>query len=261
MSALPAGFLRAPFAHRGLHDARLGRVENSRAAVEAAARAGYAVEIDVQLSADGEAMVFHDATLDRLTEATGALRARPSAELAAIALRGGGGETIPTLGEILRLLDGRTPLVVEVKDQGGALDARGVGPLERRVAALLAEYPGPVAAMSFNPASVAALRDAAPGLARGLVAGAPQTFAMDGAAASRCAGLAALEGFEAVGACFLSYEARALPDPRVAALRAGGAGALCWTIRSDAAARAVAAHVDAITFEGFLPSASAPRGR
>lgn len=253
MNRLPEGFLRAPFAHRGLHDRNAGRVENSRAAVEAAAQAGYAVEIDVQLSADGEAMAFHDAALDRLTGETGPLRARSAAELSGIALRDGAGETIPTLAEILDLLGGRVPLVVEVKDQGGAFDARGVGPLERRVAALLSGYDGAVAAMSFNPVSVAALRDAAPGLARGLVAGRAEVFAEDGAPPGRCAALAGLEAFEAVGAAFLSYEARGLPDPRVAALRAKGAGVLCWTIRSVEAAAAVAPHVDAITFEGFLP--------
>ncbi|MGF1659734.1 MAG: glycerophosphodiester phosphodiesterase family protein [Rubrimonas sp.] len=250
---LPPGFLRAPFAHRGLHDRAAGRVENSRAAADAAARAGYAVEIDVQLSSDGEAMVFHDATLERLTGAAGPLRARSAAELSRLPLRDGA-ETIPTLAEILAVLDGRTPLVVEVKDQGGALDGRGVGPLEARVAALLAAYPGPVAVMSFNPASVAALRDAAPALARGLVAGAPEVFAEDGAASERCEALAALEDFAAVGACFVSYDARALPQPRVAALRAAGAGVLSWTIRTPAQAAQVAPHVDAITFEGFLPA-------
>jgi glycerophosphoryl diester phosphodiesterase len=257
MTPLPREFLKGPFAHRGLHGA--GRVENSRAAVQAAVAAGLGVEIDVQLSADGEAMVFHDATLDRLTVEHGPISGRSSSDLGRIALRGGGG-TIPTLREILSLVAGRAPLLVEIKDQGGALSQAGVGPLEARAAALLDAYEGPVAAMSFNPSSVAFLRDAAPKLPRGLVACAPEGYADQGAAPEHAERLAALVAFEAVEAAFLSYDADALPSARVAGLRAAGATALCWTIRSEASARRVRDHVDAITFEGFSPPPRAPKG-
>jgi glycerophosphoryl diester phosphodiesterase len=247
----PAALLGAPVAHRGLHDARRGVVENSRAAVRAAVAAGYGVEIDVQLSADGEAMVFHDEALDRLTDETGALGARPAAALGRVALRGGDGETIPTLGEILALVGGRGALLVEVKDQGGALDATGVGPLETRVAALLGGYAGPVAVMSFNPASVAALARLAPGVARGLVANAAAEYEAAGLTEARRAALAALSGFDAAGASFVSYDWRALPTPETARLRAAGAPVLCWTIRSAADEARARAHADNVTFEGY----------
>jgi glycerophosphoryl diester phosphodiesterase len=111
-------------------------------------------------------MVFHDATLDRLTGEAGPLAGRTAAELSRIALRRGG-ETIPTLAEVLEIVAGRAALLIEVKDQDGGLGP-DVGPLERRLGEVLAGYPGPVAVMSFNPHSVAAFAGAAPGVARGL---------------------------------------------------------------------------------------------
>jgi glycerophosphoryl diester phosphodiesterase len=248
---LHPAFLGPAIAHRGLHDRAAGRIENSRAAIAAAAAAGYGIEIDLQRSADGEAMVFHDATLDRLTTARGAVRDRTAAELAALALTGGGGETIPTLADALTLAAGRAPLLIELKDQGGTLSADGVGPLEARVAALLADYPGPVAVMSFNPASMVEMRRLAPAIARGLTAGDPGVYDDEDVATQRKAALAELADWDAAGACFTSYHWRALPTPRTAALRATGTPVLCWTLRNaedDAAARR---NADNVTFEGY----------
>jgi glycerophosphoryl diester phosphodiesterase len=245
---LPAGFLRLPVAHRALHDRAAGRPENSRDAVRAAVAAGYAIEIDVQLSSDGQAMVFHDDSLDRLTAETGPLRARTAADLGAIRLTDAA-DGIPTLPEILALVAGRVPLLVEVKDQTGDLSA-GVGPLERAVAAALVGYTGPVALMSFNPHSVAALADLAPAVPRGLTTMTfdPEEWGLTGA---RAAELSAIPDYNRVGASFVSHHWRDLADPRIADLAAQGAGILCWTIRSpdaEATARKVAHNV---TFEGY----------
>jgi glycerophosphoryl diester phosphodiesterase len=243
-------FLGPAIAHRGLHDRAAGRIENSRAAIRAAVEGGYGVELDVQLSADNEAMVFHDATLDRLTGETGRLRERTAADLVRIPLTDGG-ETIPTLAEILALVAGRAALLIEVKDQGGALDARGVGPLERRVGALLADYRGPVAVMSFSPASVAALRESAPRTPRGITACEADVYDEEDLSPERRAALAALSDFEAVEADFTSYHWRALPTAQTARLRELGKPVLSWTLRSaedDAAARL---HADNVTFEGY----------
>jgi len=252
---LPGAFLATPIAHRGLHDRAEGRIENSRAAIAAAVAAGYGVEIDVQLSADGEAMVFHDATLDRLTAESGPLRARSAAALRRIALTGGKGETIPTLEEILALVDARAALLVEVKDQSGVLSPDGVGPLESRVAALLGAHRGAVAAMSFNPHAMIAMKRLAPAVPRGLVACAADGYDEKGLSDAARAALAALEHMDAAGACFASYDHRALPTPQTARLRADGIAVLCWTIRTQADAQAVAPHADNITFEGFRPDA------
>ena len=109
MNGLPPVFLGAPIAHRALHDMGDGRPENSRAAIVAAMEHGYGIEIDLQLSADGQAMVFHDYDLKRLTGQKGPVRTRQAAALAAITLTGGD-EGIPTLAEVLALVRGRVPV-------------------------------------------------------------------------------------------------------------------------------------------------------
>ena len=134
---LPPAFLTQPLAHRGLHDLARGVAENSRAAIRLAIDHGYGIEIDIQGSADGEAMVFHDYELKRLTGAKGFVRERTAAELQKLTLSGGG-EPPPTLAEMLDIVAGRAPLLIEIKDQSvRSLPTDGV--LERRVAALLAQ--------------------------------------------------------------------------------------------------------------------------
>lgn len=243
---LPPAFLGRPIAHRALHGA--GRPENSRAAVQAAIDAGYGIEIDLQLSADGQAMVFHDYALDRLTAAKGAVRQRRAADLAEIPLSGGA-EGIPRFGEILALVAGRVPLLVELKDQDGAL-GDDLGPLEAATAQAAAGYAGPLAFMSFNPHAVARMAGLAPTVPRGLTtcAFAPEDWP---APAARLAELAEIPDVARTGACFISHDHRDLGRPRVAALKADGLAVLCWTIRSpseEAAARRIAQNV---TFEGY----------
>jgi glycerophosphoryl diester phosphodiesterase len=246
---LPGRFLRLPIAHRALHDRTAGRIENSPSAIRAAVEAGYAIEIDLQLSADGVAMVFHDEELDRLTDETGPVNARTAAELGRIRLKGST-DTIPTLAQVLALIGGRVPLLIEIKDQTltmGPTDGR----LEAATAAALKDYPGEVALMSFNPHSVARMARLAPNLPRGITTSAydPEDWAP--LPAETCDLLRDIPDFDATGASFISHEARDLARPRVAELKAKGAAILCWTIRSpedEAKARAVA---DNVTFEGY----------
>ena len=249
MTRLPAGLLSRPIAHRGYHDRARGRVENARAAIKAAIDAGYPAEIDVQLSADGRAMVFHDYDLARLTGQPGPIQQRSAADLATLALIDGH-ETIPTLSDILTLVAGRIPLLIEIKDQDGALGPN-IGPLERAVAQDLDGYAGATALMSFNPHSVTALAGLAPDIPRGLVTcdfNADDWPLVGAATRDRLRGI---PDYGATGACFISHDARDLRAPRVAALKAGGAHVLCWTIRSpkaEAEARNIAENV---TFEGY----------
>jgi glycerophosphoryl diester phosphodiesterase len=243
---LHPAFLVAPLAHRGLHDAAAGVIENSRAAVEAAVEAGYGIEIDIQRAADGEAMVFHDPTLERLTGEVGPLAGRSAAELSRVALRGGG-ETIPTLVEVLEIVGGRAALLIEIKDQDGGLGPDG-GPLERRLGEILAGYPGPVAAMSFNPHSVTAFGEAAPDVARGLTGCGFDAAHWDLPAKTRAA-LARLAGFGRIGAAFVSHDHRDLDSPAVARVRARGLPVLTWTIRSEAEEAAARRVADNTTFE------------
>ncbi|MFV0358428.1 glycerophosphodiester phosphodiesterase family protein [Tropicimonas sp.] len=251
MPPLPHAFLERPIAHRALHDRLRGRPENSRAAVAAAIEAGFSIEIDLQLSADGVPMVFHDYDLRRLTGHTGTLRATPAADLAGIPLSGGN-EGIPTFAEILALVNGRVPLLVEIKDQDGALGP-DVGRLERAAARVAAGYGGHLAFMSFNPHSVAALAEAAPDRPRGLVTCDFAAGNWPGVPATTRARLASIPDLEATGSCFVSHDARDLASPRVAEISAAGLPVLCWTIRSPEAEAAARRIADNVTFEGYLP--------
>lgn len=251
---LPAAFLAAPIAHRAYHDRSSGRPENSRAAIRAAIEAGYGIEIDLQLTSDGQAVVFHDYHLSRLTGAEGAVRQRTAAELAQIALTGGDGEGIPSFTEVLALVAGRVPLLVELKDQDGAMGP-GIGPLEAAAAGALERYDGPVAVMSFNPHSVAEMARLAPDLPRGLTTSSydPDDWNLS---PETCDRLREIPDFDRVGASFISHEARDLARPRVAELKAKGVPVLCWTIRSPKAEAEARAVADNVTFEGY-PAARA----
>lgn len=247
--ALPGVFLTLPIAHRAYHDRAARRPENSRAAVRAAVAAGYAIEIDIQPSSDGVPMVFHDYDLRRLTGVAGRIRGRTAAELAALALLDDD-EGIPTLAEVLAIIAGKVPLLIEIKDQDGAM-GQAVGDLERTVAEVLKGYNGPVALMSFNPHSVAALAKAAPHLPRGLTTSgySPDNWPLLPAAVRDH--LRMIPDLQRTGSSFISHEAADLDRPLVAELRARGTKVLCWTIRSPAAEAKARTVAQNITFEGY----------
>jgi glycerophosphoryl diester phosphodiesterase len=251
MTALPPEFLRLPIAHRALHDRSAGRIENSLSAVRAAVAAGYAIEIDLQLSADGEAMVFHDDELDRLTAERGPVRARSAEALAAIPLSGGP-DRIPRLAEVLAEVGGRVPLLIEIKDQSGRMEGSD-GRLEAATASALAGYAGPVAVMSFNPDVVAAMAQLAPGVPRGLTTSAYDPADWGPLPPEACERLREIADYDRTGASFISHEARDLTRPRVAEIAAAGGAVLCWTIRSPEAEAAARRHAANVTFEGYLP--------
>lgn len=247
--ALPPAFLSTPIAHRAYHDRAAGRPENSRAAVRAAVEVGYGIEIDLQLSADGQAMVFHDYDLNRLTDAIGPLATRTANELSTIRLRDSE-EGIPTLPEILTLVAGSVPLLIEIKDQDGNMGP-AVGALEQATANALQGYAGPVALMSFNPHSVAEMGRLAPHLPRGLTTSAYDPDDWAPLPARICSHLRDIPDYASSGASFISHEWQDLARARVAALKAEGAAILCWTIRSpndEVQARQIAHN---ITFEGY----------
>ncbi|MEO1138332.1 MAG: glycerophosphodiester phosphodiesterase family protein [Pseudomonadota bacterium] len=255
MSALDRAFLAVPLAHRALHDVSDGRPENSRSAIVAAIDHGYGLEIDLQLSRDGAAMVFHDYDLKRLTGVSGAVQQRDAAALEQVQLSGGQ-EGIPGFSEVLSLVAGRVPMLVELKDQHGQMGVTD-GRLEAATAQALTDYGGPVAVMSFNPEMVAKMAVLAPDVPRGLVTcGYPQRdwSLLRPDVRDR---LRNIPDYDRVGATFISHQASDLGRPRVAALKARGAKVFCWTIRSpqdEAEARQVA---DNVTFEGYLAAVPA----
>jgi glycerophosphoryl diester phosphodiesterase len=190
-------------------------------------------------------------TLDRLTAATGPVRARTAADLGAIGLTDAE-DGIPTLAEVLDIVAGRAPLLIELKDQSGQMGPDMAG-LPEATAAVLKGYAGPVAVMSFNPHAMAEMARHAPDIPRGLTTYDWPADEMPDrpGVAERRVHLAAIADYDAVGACFISHHWRDLSRPRVAELKAQGAAVLCWTIRSpeqESEARRVAQN---ITFEGY----------
>jgi glycerophosphoryl diester phosphodiesterase len=153
-----------PIAHRGLHNAAAGVIENTASAFEAAIAGHYGIETDLQISADGEAMVHHDDALGRLTEGSGRLAEMNAAEIKAVRFKATI-DRILTLGELCELVAGRATLMLELKSHFDG-DLR----LAQRTADVLANYAGPVAVMSFDPVPVEVVRNTAPGLTRGIVA-------------------------------------------------------------------------------------------
>ncbi|MEL6684124.1 MAG: glycerophosphodiester phosphodiesterase family protein [Pseudomonadota bacterium] len=247
---LPASFFARPISHRALHDRKAGRVENSMKSIQAAVGARYGIEIDVQLTSDGHAMVFHDDLLDRLTAETGPVRGRTRAELEAIALTDDGG-MIPSLENVLKVVAGQVPLLIEIKDQDGAMGP-DVGPLEEATCAALQGYAGDVALMSFNPHAIVACADLAPHIPRGIVTSSYEAMFWPEVPAETRDILREIPDYDRVGACFISHEATDLDRPRVAALKAQGAQILTWTIRSAKAEADARRIVDNVTFEGYL---------
>lgn len=247
--ALHPDFLRLPLAHRGLHDAQAGRPENSPAAFQAAVSHGYGIELDLQVSADGQAMVFHDPVLDRLTGESGLVRNRTAADLRRIGLKDGD-DTIPTLAETLMQVGGQVPLLIELKDQDGLL-GRNIGYLSGDVARLLRHYDGPVAVMSFNPHAVAAVARALPNLSVGLVTGSFSDPSWNDLPAKRRENLVKMTDLAGFGGCFISHNRNDLDSPHVTRVKELGLPVLCWTIRSpeqEVEARKIA---DNVTFEGY----------
>ena len=200
-------------------------------------------------------MVFHDETLERLTPREGWLCDLTAAELATIPLKGGD-EGIPTLADILTLVAGRVPLLIEIKDQTLRM-ADTDGRLEQATAALLAGYQGPVAVMSFNPHCIAHMARLAPALPRGLTTSAYDPDDWHPIPPATCDRLRDIPDYGRVQASFISHEAKDLTRPRVAQLAAQGAAILCWTIKSaeaEAKARQIAQN---ITFEQYPARISA----
>ena len=252
MTDLPEPFRRVPIAHRALHDITQGRPENSRAAIRAAIAAGYGIEIDLQQSRDGRAMVFHDDDLRRLTAETGSVRQRDAAELAEIGLSSGD-EGIPSFAEVLEIVAGRVPLLVELKDQHGRMGETD-GTLERAAAADIAGYDGPLALMSFNPHMVRRMAGLAPDRPRGLVTCGFAAEDWPHLPEETRDRLRAMPDYAATGCSFISHRAADLDQPRVAAIATTGAAILCWTIRSEVAERQARAVACNITFEGYRPA-------
>ena len=222
-----------PFAHRGLHGR--GRVENSRSAFEAAIARGHGIELDVQASRDGYAMVFHDHELDRLTDEAGPVAHRTSEELQRIKLKGSH-DSIPSLHDVLRLIAGRVPLLIEIK----APD-REVAALCLSVLRELGGYRAPVGVMSFHPEVSRWFSLHGPRVTRGLVV-TEAGRRWRGAIERRLALWRARPDF-------LAYDVRDLPSRFAARARRRGIPVFTWTCRSPDQVKRAKANADQIIYE------------
>ena len=238
-----------PVAHRGLHDARNGIIENTPSAFAAAMSAGYGIECDLQVSADGEAMVYHDPALGRLTEGDARLDTMTAADLKRVAFKATS-ERMITLGELCELAAGQATLLIELKSRFEA-DRR----LVTRAVEVLSGYRGPAALMSFDPAQIARLREQAPALPRGIVAEASyQHPEWEQLSRERKRTMAVFTHVLHTRPQFIAYSIADLPAAiPTLARRIFGLPLLAWTVRSAGDREKASRYADQIIFEGFRP--------
>lgn len=245
----PDWLIARPVAHRGLHDRARGIVENMPSAFNAAIAGNFSIELDVQLTADGEAMVHHDDVLGRLNEGGEKLEQLTAARLKQVPFKDTADRMI-TLGELCDLTAGRVPLVIEIKSHFDR-DTR----LVSRVIEVLKSYSGPAVAMSFDPDQVAALRQLAPKVVRGIVA--QRTYADDywaKATAAQRHGMTALRHGFRTQPHFVAFWVNELPAPAPwIARNLFGCPLLTWTVRTAEQRQRAAKHADQMIFEGFVP--------
>jgi len=242
-----------PIAHRGYHNADTGVIENTPAAISAAVEKSFAIEVDVQETADGDALVFHDYTLDRLTDASGRVIERPTAALTGIAMKEGG-DRLWLLRDLFDLVGGKVPLVIEIKSlmrPGAQAD------FVRSVVDQVAAYKGPAAVKSFDPDMLAIARAHRPGVLRGIVA---ETMRPEG----EYRRMTRMERFILSNMLhlprtrphFISYGIRSLPGTAPSFCRKVlGLPVMTWTVRTREQRDRAARYADQIVFEGFDPDA------
>jgi len=244
-----AVFVR-PIAHRGWHDKAEGRLENTAPAFCAAIEKGYGIECDLQAAEDGTPMVFHDTKLDRLVAASGPIAAYSPRGLARLRYRGQD-ERILSFAQFLDLVGGRAPALVEVKRNGRRLNPKFL----ENVARLAAAYKGPVALMSFDRATVAALGELAPAVARGSVIGGRQLLSSLWAGRSRrreSPAASRLLGSAPVGVGFYAVHTQLVAVARTwMSRRAQDVPLFTWTVRTPRQRARAARWADAPIFEGY----------
>src|SRR6195256_3387499 len=244
------GWLTArPVAHRGLHDLARGIIENMPGAIRAAIDGNFNIEVDLQLTADGEAMVHHDDALGRLTKGSGPLLGMTSEKLRAVKFKDTP-ERMMSLGDLCALVAGRVPLVIEVKSH-----FEGDRKLVTRMAEVLSSYRGPAVGMSFDPDQVLALREMMPELPRGIIA--QRNYDDDywkKLTPEQRQGMLHLRHAFRTRPHFVAFWVDQLPAPAPwIARNVFGLPLLAWTVRTSEQRERAARYADQMIFEGFRP--------
>lgn len=240
MDLFKTWLVETPIAHRGLHDKNAP--ENSLLAFSKAIEKGYAIELDVQLLADNTVVVFHDESLARMTGNDGYLKYLGKDDLKALSLKGTK-EKIPTLQEVLALVDGKVPLLIEIKNK------HKVGNLEQQTIDLLKDYQGEYAVQSFNPYSLGYFKAHAPNILRGQLSGYFKDEKMNWATKFSLKHM--LLNKKVSQPDFISYEAEHLPNRFVKKWKK--LPLLAWTVESKEEYLKVIKHCDNIIFQNFDP--------
>jgi glycerophosphoryl diester phosphodiesterase len=245
----PEWLTARPVAHRGLHDISRGIVENMPAAAQAAISGNFAIECDIQLTADGEAMVHHDDELGRLTDGSGTLKTKIAAELQAVSFKNTA-ERMMTLTDLCHLVAGRVPLVIEVKSHFD-----GDRKLVKRMAEVLSTYQGPAVGMSFDPDQVIALRELLPSRPRGIVAEHDYTAEdWPDASPEQRREMTHMRHFLRTQPDFVAYWVNELPSAAPwLARHIFRCPLLTWTVRTGEQRARAARYADQMIFEGFVP--------
>lgn len=236
-----------PIAHRGLHNEALGLVENCEGSFAAAISHGFSIETDIELTKDGEAVVFHDDDVDRVLDAKGPVKNFTTAALKQMRYRRGQ-DRIQTLSELLEQVAGKTTLVVEIKslwDDDYTLTDRAL--------AVLAKYQGPVCVMSFDPSLIARAAAIAPHIVRGITADRVTDPYYDPLPLAKRLSMQTYSHLPQTRPDFISFDFMQLPFQPITEFRSVGHPILTWTIRSEAQAAQARLHCDQITFENFVP--------
>ena len=239
MNIFDSWLVNTYIAHRGLHDEEAP--ENSIAAFKKAMDKFYAIELDVHLLADGTVAVFHDDALARMTGKDGFIKLLKKEDLKNYKLLGTK-ECIPTFEEVLKLVNGSVPILVEIKNTDK------VGDLEKATVKLLKNYKGEYAVHSFNPYTVGWLKDNAPEIIRGQLGG---YLKKDKLSFWKKIILKRMTLNRHTQPHFISYEAGCLPNKFVKKYKQ--LPVLAWTVRSQQEYMHVVKFCDNIIFEKFEP--------
>ena len=241
MNLFNSWLVEQPIAHRGLHSKTTP--ENSLAAFEKAIDAGYAIELDVRPIADGTVIVFHDESLSRLTDNDGYVKFLNKDDLKLLSLKGSK-EKIPTLEEALALINGRVPVLVEIKNEGK------IGQFEKDVLEILKKYKGEFAVQSFNPYVLEFFYKQAPQIPRGQLAG-----FFKGSKLSffkKYALKRMLLNKKISHPDFIAYQAKHLPNRFVRKYK--DLPLLAWPVASQSEYMRVVKYCDNVIFEYFEPT-------
>lgn len=239
--------LSGPIAHRGLFDTEAGIPENSLAAFRRAADAGIPFELDVQIARDGTLVIAHDATLVRMTGVERRVADLDRDDVRRLRLRAGGcDEPLPTLPQALEVVDGRVPVVVDVRRWGMDAGSR----LERGVAAVVRGCSGPLAVQSFDPLAVHRLRRLLRDRPVGQISGALRSAGRAAAWVGRTMATNAVTAPD-----FIAYELEMLPSRYATFWRRRGLPLIAWTAGSPEDEARAARLADNFFFDGYLPAA------